>query len=78
MAERQGKSWIHADANRISIDAAVQLIRAWINGSQIKVLNVAGPRASKDPKIYGTTKRLLTVLIKMMSLGNRESQDAPG
>ena len=62
-------------ANRISVDAAVQLIRAWINGSQIKVLNVAGPRASEDPKIYGTTRRLLTVLIKMMSLGSRESQD---
>ena len=78
MAETHGKPWIHVDANRISIDAAVQPIRAWINGSQINVLNVAGPRASKDPKIYGTTKRLLTVLIKMMSLGNRESQDAPG
>ena len=78
MAERHGKPWIHVDANRISIDAAVQLIRAWINGSQIKVLNVAGPRASKDPKIYDTTKRLLTVLIKMMSLGTREGQDPPG
>ena len=78
MAEGHGKPWIHVDANRISIDAAVQLVRAWINGSKIKVLNVAGPRASKDPKIYVTTKRLLTVLINMMSLGNRESQDAPG
>ena len=78
MAERHGKPWIHVDANRISIDAAVQLIRAWINGSQIKVLNVAGPRASKDPKIYDTTKRLLTVLLKMMSLGTREGQDPPG
>ena len=78
MAEGHGKPWIHVDANRISIDAAVQLVRAWINGSKIKVLNVAGPRASKDPKIYVATKRLLTVLINMMSLGNRESQDAPG
>jgi len=49
--------------------------RARVNGSQTNVLNVAGPRASEDPKIYGTTRRLLTVLIKMMSLGSRESQD---
>jgi len=57
-----------------AIDAAVQLVRAWINGSEIKVLNFAGPRSSEDLKIYGTTKRLLTVLIKMMEMGSSESQ----
>jgi Circularly permutated YpsA SLOG family len=76
MAERHGKLWIHVDASKMSIDAAVQLITAWINGSKIKVLNVAGPRASKDPKIYVTTKRLLTVLITMISKGTREGQGA--
>lgn len=76
MAEKHGKPCIHVDACRMSIDAATQLARAWINGSQIKVLNIAGPRDSEDPRIYGTTKRLLTVLIKMMSLGSRESQKA--
>ena len=75
MAEKHEKPWIHVDAHRMSIDAAVQLIRPWINASQIKVLNVAGPRASEDPKIYVTAKRLLTVLIKLMSLGRRENQD---
>lgn len=78
MAEKHGKPWIHVDADRISIDAAVQLVRAWTNGNQVQVLNVAGPRDSKDPRIYGTTKRLLTVLIKMMSLGSREKQEPPG
>ena len=78
MAEKHGKPWIHVDASRMSIDAAVQLIRAWVNGSQIKVLNVAGPRASKDPKIYVTTKKLLNDLIKVMSVGIRERQNPPG
>ena len=78
MAEKHGKPWIHVDASRMSIDAAVQLVSAWINGSETKILNVAGPRASEHRKIYDTTKRLLAVLIKMMSVGNRESQDAPG
>ena len=78
MAEKHCRPWIHVDANKHSVEGAAEIIRAWINGSQIKVLNVAGSRASKDPKIYVTTKRLLTVLINMMSLGNRESQDAPG
>lgn len=76
VAQKHGKPWIHVDASRTSIDSAVQLVRAWINGSEVKVLNVAGPRASKDPKIYGTTKRLITTLIKMMSLGSRESHKA--
>ena len=78
MADKHDKPWIHVDTNRISVEAAVEFVRAWINGSDIKVLNVAGPRASKDPKIYGTTRRLLSVLIKMMSLGNRESQNETG
>ncbi len=59
----------------MSIDAAVQLLRTWITGSRINVLNVAGPRASTDPKICGTTIRLLSVLIKMISLGSENKQD---
>ena len=32
---------------------------AWLTNNKIKVLNVAGPRLSKDPKIYDATMRLL-------------------
>jgi hypothetical protein len=67
MAEKHGKPWMHLDANRTSIEAAVQVVRAWISGSQIRALNVAGPRASEDPKIYGTTEKLLTRLIQSVS-----------
>jgi hypothetical protein len=72
------RPWIHFGASKMSIDAAVQVIRVWIRGSEIKVLNVAGPRAGGDPEIYGTTKRLLPVLIKMMSLGNRGKRRSTG
>jgi hypothetical protein len=78
MAEKCGKHWMHIDPNKPSVEAAVQVIRAWIDGSQIKTLNVAGPRASRDPKIYGITRRLLSVLIRMMSMGSQESEDLPG
>jgi hypothetical protein len=64
MAEKHGKPLMHVDASKVSSDAAVELIKAWISGSQVKVLNVAGPRASKDPKIYGTTEKLLTKVIQ--------------
>ncbi|MFO7620955.1 MAG: putative molybdenum carrier protein, partial [Bacteroidales bacterium] len=64
MAQNHNKPWIHVDASKYSVDAAVEVIRAWISGNNIKVLNVAGPRASKDPRIYGTTDTLLTRLIR--------------
>jgi Circularly permutated YpsA SLOG family len=63
LAEKHDKPWVHVDAKKVSVEAAVQLIRAWINGSQIKVLNVAGPRASKDPQIYATTKKILKAVL---------------
>jgi hypothetical protein len=62
MAEKHGKPWIHVDANRVSVEAATEIIRAWLNGNDIEILNVAGPRASKDRKIYttmGKARRLL-------------------
>ena len=63
MADKHDKPWIHVDTSRISVEAAVEFVRAWINGSQIKVLNVAGPRASKEPKIYTAVSRLLKGLL---------------
>jgi hypothetical protein len=39
-------------------------IRDWIAANRIRVLNVAGPRASKDPGIYRSALALIeTVLI---------------
>jgi hypothetical protein len=64
VAEKHGKPWMHVDASQVSVEAAVEFVRAWISGSQIKVLNVAGPRASKVPRIYSTTKRILKKVLR--------------
>ena len=54
-ALKYGKHLLHIDLSSImSFDAAV-LINDWIVDYDIKVMNVAGPRASKDSKIYQTT-----------------------
>jgi hypothetical protein len=63
MAREHNKPWVHVNLNRLSGEAAVQLVRAWINGNEIKVLNVAGPRASKDPRIYSAAKKILKVVL---------------
>jgi hypothetical protein len=64
MAQKHDKPWMHVDANQLSVEAAVQFVRAWISGNEIEALNVAGPRASKDPQIYSTTKKILKELLQ--------------
>lgn len=56
------KSFIHIDADSVSLRDAVKLIWDWILENGIEVLNVAGARASKDAKIYPKTKTNLQAL----------------
>ncbi|GEM_PF-4091010 len=35
----------------------------WVDHNAIKILNVAGPRASKDPDIYNTTTKILETML---------------
>jgi hypothetical protein len=44
---------------------AASLILSWVNLHLIEVLNVAGPRASKDPDIYNDVFRILEMAFKM-------------
>jgi len=43
--------------------AKTEILKAWIERKYIRVLNVAGPRASKDPKIYDATVDLLDAVL---------------
>jgi hypothetical protein len=57
------RPWLHIDLNTTVAFHASQKISSWIKKHNIKILNVAGPRASKDPKIYqAVTDMLETVL----------------
>jgi hypothetical protein len=59
LAMENGKHWLHIDLIKISqFDAAVK-INTWISDKHIEVLNVAGPRASKDSKIYQAVTDIL-------------------
>jgi hypothetical protein len=63
MVLKHGRQMLHIDLNLHSnlMDAA-SLVRDWIAIHNIETLNVAGPRASKDPRIYERTLILLTLL----------------
>jgi hypothetical protein len=63
MAKYYGKPCLHLDLKKLDVlPAAVELL-TWIDERDIKVLNVAGPRASKDPKIYELVKEVLESLL---------------
>lgn len=48
----------------------VPAIRAWLRASSIRVLNVAGPRESKQPGIHAQAARLLHALLARPSKGS--------
>lgn len=61
-ARRLGRPWLHVDLER-SRSAELDAARDWIAANGIEVLNVAGPRASKDPGIYELAADLLRDLL---------------
>jgi hypothetical protein len=58
-AEKAGKPHLHIDLARCSRSEAVASIRAWLVDVRPKTLNVAGPRASKDLRVYDDAKAIL-------------------
>ena len=58
-AERAGRPVLHLDLERMSEAAAAERLRAWLAEVRPRTLNVAGPRASKDPAIAAATEAVL-------------------
>lgn len=52
MAMKHNRPWLHIDLKSNAKFHAATNIVSWITENRIRVLNVAGPRASKDPEIY--------------------------
>lgn len=53
------KHWLHIDLKELSLPEAAGRLASWLNEKEIKVLNIAGPKAGKDPKIYEVVLLLL-------------------
>ena len=54
-ALKYGKPMLHTDLSSVTSFVATVQINNWIVDYDIKIMNVAGPRASKDSKIYQST-----------------------
>ena len=65
MALKHGKQLLGIDLNLTTSFDAAPLIVSWIQLRRIKILNVAGPRASEDAGIYYDVFRILAMVIQM-------------
>ena len=59
MAIKHHRPWLHVDLNKTPAFKAATLICSWIDENAIEILNVAGPRASKDDQIYPAVLKLI-------------------
>ena len=62
-AIKHKRPWIHLDRKELSLQEAAEKLIFWLTENRIKILNVAGPRAGKDPAIYETVWRLLNAAL---------------
>jgi hypothetical protein len=58
-AHRAGKNLLHIDLKEVPAFQASRNLLDWIKRNHVEILNVAGPRASKDPDIYTAVIGLL-------------------
>jgi len=63
-AKQQGKTYFIVDMN---VDKNLRGVIDWVNANNIRTLNVAGPRESKQPGAYAATKALLTQLFALLA-----------
>jgi len=59
MAIKHHRPWLHIDLDQTTAFQAAVAINNWISKQEIAILNVAGPRASKDSAIYQDALNIL-------------------
>ncbi len=58
------KPYLLIDGSGITEDSASKRIKHFIDENQISLLNVAGPRASKEKRAYEYTKQVITLMLE--------------
>jgi hypothetical protein len=63
-AIEHGKPVTHLDLTGMKVEDSAMALQQFIVENSIEVLNVAGPRASKDGEIYDAVQKILTMFIE--------------
>ena len=67
------KHLLHIDLNKMAAKEAALLILTWIRFQNIKTVNVTGPSASKDGRIYADVYRTLEMAYRMRKVERLKS-----
>jgi len=62
-----GKPWLYIDLSETGIEPSSRTVNRWLSEVRPRTLNVAGPRASKNPFIYETTLELLRQVFRRLN-----------
>jgi hypothetical protein len=62
LAIRHERPCLHLDMEYHTLEKAAVALELWLKKFSISTLNVAGPRASGEPRIYDTVKELLLTI----------------
>ena len=65
--QRQKKPYLVLDGAKLTATQAAEQAHGWVNLSRIAVLNVAGPRASGEPRAYDYAYAVVTALLNHLS-----------
>ncbi len=68
LATRLKKPCCHVDLSVLDEFGAAIVINSFINDYQLEIINIAGPRAGKDPVIYDLVRTVLETVIYMSVL----------
>jgi hypothetical protein len=64
VADQLGRTCFHVDPYEDTIEGSAAAAIAWLDRNDIKVLNVAGPRASKDPGVHDRAVDVLRIVLR--------------
>jgi hypothetical protein len=77
MTLKHKKQLLGLDLEQIDLYNAASLVASWIKMRRITILNVAGPRASKDPQIYSDVINILQRAIQILKDEENRSDTKP-
>jgi hypothetical protein len=75
MAAKHKRPNLRIDLNELPAFQAISIIHSWIFENEIGVLNIAGPRARKNPGIYVPVKFIVSCVILSTVSENRGHHD---
>jgi hypothetical protein len=75
MAAKHKRPYLCINLNDQPAFKAISDIHSWIFKNDISLLNIAGPRAGKNPRIYGAVKFIVSCVILSTVFENREHHD---